>query len=119
MLVDVHSALLIAKQEFRVTKAEHAEGLLAAEARGDSHDVRLLEVRDAPWLLLVESQDLKSTGRGDGEGGVKKVDAEAFCWDIKFIIFAEELGGPLAREARLPFCSFLEDGFENLLDIAS
>jgi hypothetical protein len=96
MLVDVHSALLVAEQELRVTEAEHAKRFLAGEAAGDGHDVWLLEIWDTPRLLLVESQDLKTPGSRDGEGRLEEIDAEAFRWDIKFIIFAEEFGVSLA-----------------------
>jgi hypothetical protein len=115
MLVDVYSALLIAEQELRVTEAEHAKRLLAAEAGGDGRDVRLLEVWDAPRLFLVESQDFKAPSRRDGERRMKEIDAEAFRWDVKFIIFAEEFGGSLPRETGPLFRSLLEDGFKNLL----
>jgi hypothetical protein len=115
MLVDVHGALLIAEQELRVTEAEHAERFLAAEAAGDGHDMWLFEIWNTPRLLLVKSQDLKTPGSRDGEGRLEEIDAEAFRWDIKFIIFAEEFGVPLARETGLLLCSLLEDGFEDLL----
>lgn len=82
---------------------------------GDGGTIWGFEVRDREWDFLIESHDLKSFRRGDGETGVKEVDSIRFAGDVKIVKVAEELRRSFSNAEAGPGTSggLLIDGFKH------
>lgn len=67
VLVDVDGALTVRDQKLAVAEAEHAQRTEIFDSVGDAGQVHLRfgrvgsQVRDGPWLFLVEGQDFDTT----------------------------------------------------------
>lgn len=50
----------VTEQELDIGEPEHAERLLIAKSDSDGLNVASFQLRNRPWLLLVESHDLEA-----------------------------------------------------------